>query len=132
MNFEKYLRLIEVAKECHIANNALMVSNGEIENPVDWNELDTHTKNINLASVLKIYDYPNLTAEDIHDEWMLNKIDDGWVYGEVKDVERKTHPLICDFDSMNDIDKMKDQIFIDKVNSRRNYIDGVSDNEVFV
>ena len=33
----------------------------------------------------------------------------------LKDNNLKHHPLIVDFDTMSDIDKMKDQIFIDIV-----------------
>ena len=124
MNFEKYLRAVEVAKECHNANNALMVANGEVENPSDWDELDHHQKYVNIDSVSKILANPDITAENIHDVWMKNKMIDGWVYGEVKDAEKKTHPLICPFDEMNPIDKMKDQIFIDTVNARRDYLNG--------
>ena len=127
MSFEQYLKMVEVAKECHIANNNLMVANSEIPNPVDWNDLDTHTKHMNIESVKKIYDNPNITAKDIHDEWMKNKIKDGWKYGDVKDANLKTHHLIIDFDQMNDIDKMKDQIFIDVVNNRREFIQKIKD-----
>ncbi len=122
VSFEQYLKMVEVAKECHIANNNLMVTNNEIPNPIDWNDLSTHTKHINISSVKKIYDNPSITAKDIHDEWMKNKIKDGWKYGDVKDDELKTHHLIVDFDKMNDVDKMKDQIFIDIVNNRRDFI----------
>jgi hypothetical protein len=29
------------------------------------------------------------------------KVKDGWVYGEVKDVEAKTHPCIVPFDALS-------------------------------
>lgn len=119
MNFKEYDILVKIAQECHRLNNELMLTNGEIQNAADWSELDSHTKFMNLKSVKKILDNPDITAKDIHDEWMKNKMLDGWTYGEVKDANLKTHPLIIDFELLNDVDKMKDQIFIDVVNKNR-------------
>jgi len=118
MNFKKYQTLVDIAKECHTKNNELMVMNGE-EPKGDWESLDRATKFINLKSVIKALENPDLTAKDMHNEWINNKIADGWSYGEVKDEELKTHPLITDYDSMNPVDKMKDQVFIDVCNKHR-------------
>ena len=85
--------------------------------------LDRHTKFINMKSVIKALENPNLTAKEMHDEWMNNKIEDGWKFGDVKDAELKTHPLIIDFELMNDVDKMKDQNFIDVCNKYREIYD---------
>lgn len=122
MNFKKYRTLVDIAQECHYKNNELMVMNGEEPNP-PWDTLDRHTKFMTFKSVLKALENPNLTAKDMHDEWMKNKISDGWTFGDVKDKEQKTHPLIIDFDLMNDIDKMKDQSFINICNKYREIYD---------
>ena len=58
---------------------------------------------------------PKITSEDIHIEWMNNKKKQGWVYGEVKDEDKKTHPCLVDYKDLSDLDKMKDSIFIDTV-----------------
>ena len=122
MNFKKYRTLVDIAQECHNKNNELMMMNGEEQNG-NWDSLDRHTKFINLKSVIKALENPDLTAKDMHDEWMNNKIADGWKYGDVKDPELKTHPLIIDYDLMKDVDKMKDQIFIDVCNKYREIYD---------
>lgn len=122
MNFKKYRTLVDIAQECHTKNNELMMMNGEEQNG-NWDSLDRHTKFINLKSVIKALENPDLTAKDMHDEWMNNKIADGWKFGDVKDPELKTHPLIIDYDLMKDVDKMKDQIFIDVCNKYREIYD---------
>ena len=122
MNFKKYRTLLDIAQECHAKNNELMMMNGE-EQRGSWETLDRHTKFITLKSVIKALENPNLTAKEMHDEWMNNKIEDGWKFGDVKDAELKTHPLIIDFELMNDIDKMKDQNFIDVCNKYREIYD---------
>ena len=122
MNFKKYRTLLDIAQECHAKNNELMMMNGE-EQRGSWGTLDRHTKFITLKSVIKALENPNLTAKEMHDEWMNNKIEDGWKFGDVKDAELKTHPLIIDFELMNDVDKMKDQNFIDVCNKYREIYD---------
>lgn len=113
------LLINQIAQECHLKNDELMLANGEVPNSTSWHEMDDHMKDMNIKSVKKALLNPNLTAKDMHDEWMKNKIADGWRYGITKDADQKTHPLIIDFDKMNDIDKLKDQIFIDVVNKYR-------------
>jgi hypothetical protein len=53
-------------------------------------------------------DNPNMTPEQNHKNWMKCKIEQGWVYGEVKDFEKKTHPDIVPFDELPKVEKDKD------------------------
>lgn len=110
-----------ICKLCHDANNELMVANGETPQGA-WDTLDDHLKQMTRDSVQVIINDPTITAEDIHNTWMDNKRRDGWVYGTTKDATKKTHPLMIPFDEMNDIDKAKDQSFIDIVNSHRHLL----------
>lgn len=114
MTFNDFVKLSEIAKKCHEANNKLLIDNGKEPLP-DWNNLDRNQRFINIKSVRRIVDKPTITPEEIHDEWVKNKRRDGWVYGEVKDDEKKTHPLLVDFNVMSKFDKEKDIIFIKTV-----------------
>lgn len=109
-------KIYNVCKLCHDKNNALMIANGETPRG-DWESLDQADKDLTYKSVKRIIDDPTITAKEIHDEWVTNKELDGWVYGPVKDVDNKTHPLMIPFDDMSDIDKEKDQSFINIVNT---------------
>jgi hypothetical protein len=51
---------------------------------------------------------PNITPEENHNNWMEMKIKQGWIYGNVKDFEKKTHPDLVSFDELPDIEKRKD------------------------
>jgi hypothetical protein len=42
---------------------------------------------------------------------MKQKVDEGWVYGAVKDPEAKTHPCIVPFDQLPREQQAKDFIF---------------------
>jgi hypothetical protein len=50
--------------------------------------------------------YPS-PAEN-HENWMRMKIAQGWVQGEVKDFEKKTHPDLVPFIDLPEIEKRKD------------------------
>jgi len=52
--------------------------------------------------------HPDISPEENHDNWMRAKVAQGWVYGEVKDFEKKTHPDLVPFEELPDIEKRKD------------------------
>lgn len=114
-------RFDKICELCHLANNELMIANNETPCG-NWDTLDSHLKQMTRDSVSVIIDKPNITAEDIHNTWMTNKAKDGWVYGDIKDANKKTHPLMIPFADMNAIDKAKDQSFIDIVNANRDLL----------
>ena len=113
-SFKEYVRVLNIAVECHKANNELLVANGQEPQP-EWKDLSQDQKWVGIKSVERIMSNPKITSEDIHIEWMNNKKKQGWVYGEVKDEDKKTHPCLVDYKDLSDLDKMKDSIFIDTV-----------------
>jgi len=42
---------------------------------------------------------------------MKEKVDTGWVYGKLKDGDKKTHPCIVPFDELPEYQKKKDMLF---------------------
>ena len=51
---------------------------------------------------------PGLTSEASHRNWVDMKYEQGWVYGPVKDFDKKTHPNLVAFMDLPDVEKMKD------------------------
>lgn len=51
---------------------------------------------------------PNSTPEENHKNWMEQKISQGWIYGKIKDMDKKTHPDLVPFDKLPKIEKDKD------------------------
>ena len=41
-------------------------------------------------------------AENVHDVWAKARISEGWVYGERKDSEKKTTPLLVPYAELSD------------------------------
>jgi hypothetical protein len=58
----------------------------------------------------------NATPEDSHKSWLKEKYDTGWVYGQTKDAERKTHPCILEYADLPEDQKVKDKFFVAIVN----------------
>lgn len=53
---------------------------------------------------------PKCTPEENHNNWMKMKIKQGWVFGKVKDFEKKTHPDICPYGELPEVERKKDEI----------------------
>jgi ketosteroid isomerase-like protein len=51
---------------------------------------------------------PNMTPEQNHENWMKCKAAQGWIYGTVKDFEKKTHPDMVPFNELPRIEQDKD------------------------
>jgi hypothetical protein len=60
---------------------------------------------------------PNAGHDAQHNAWLEEKVNDGWVYGEIKDAEAKTHPCIVPFEQLPEFQKKKDALFCAIVDS---------------
>ena len=48
-------------------------------------------------------------AENVHDVWAAGRIGEGWTYGEKKDAEKKTTPLLIPYDQLPESEKEYDR-----------------------
>jgi len=46
-----------------------------------------------------------------HDSWLMQKRDDGWSYGPVKDPEKKQHPCFVPYEELPVEQRLKDYLF---------------------
>lgn len=67
-----------------------------------------------MSEIYKNKQYPTgfLGPGDSHKSWYKQKEADGWVYGEEKNLEKKTHPCMVAYDELPAMQKAKDAIFI--------------------
>jgi len=74
-----------------------------------YNEEINEDQHKSLLDGIKFQDeHPDNTPEQNHDNWMKMKESQGWVYGKVKDFEKKTHPDMLPYNELPDIEKRKD------------------------
>jgi hypothetical protein len=99
MNREEFIVAIR-----HIGWVYYQVAAGQLYNEIPNED---QTKSL-LDGVIYADKHPDMTPAQNHDNWMKMKASQGWVYGPVKDFEKKTHPDMIPFAELPDIEKGKD------------------------
>lgn len=107
---ELTVELIAVA--CHQQNRTYCQMIGDNSQPA-WDEAPEWQRDSAVAGVRQAITNPNPAAS--HESWMAHKQGDGWVYGEVKDPEAKTHPCMVAYSDLPLEQKKKDLLYIEMV-----------------
>ena len=106
----------QAAKTCHEVNKAYCESLGDNSQP-SWEDAPDWQKNSAIDGVKNIIDGVIKTPEDSHKSWLAEKDKTGWVYGEEKDAEKKTHPCILPYEELPPEQRVKDDLFMAVVRS---------------
>lgn len=101
---------LQIAMVCHETNRAYCVAIGD-NTQKSWDEAEQWQKISALNGVNFAIANPNLSPTDQHNAWSNDKLKDGWVYGEIKDVEKKTHPCLVPYDELPVEQQFKDKLF---------------------
>lgn len=101
----------ETAKIAHEINRAYCNSIGDKSQP-SWENAPEWQKESATSGVRAVVENPYSTPEESHKGWMKQKIDEGWVYGPVKDPEKKIHPCMVSYSELPTEQKAKDYIFL--------------------
>lgn len=104
------IKIVSIAKVCHQANKAFCESNGD-QSQKNWEDAEDWQRDSAEKGVKYRMDNPDAGHDAQHNSWMKEKTDQGWVYGEVKDAEAKTHPCIIPFDQLPEFQQKKDALF---------------------
>jgi hypothetical protein len=110
MNTSEERIQIELAKVCHQANKAICEAYGDFSQK-DWDNAEEWQKNSVIKGVEFAKNNPDAPASAQHDAWSKDKIADGWVYGTIKDTEKKTHPCLVPFSELPPQQQVKDYVF---------------------
>ena len=100
----------DIARVCHEANRAWCEANGDFSQP-NWEAAPDWQKESAMNGVAFHRANPDAGDSASHDNWMAEKVAAGWVYGEVKDPDAKTHPCIVPFGELPRHQQIKDAIF---------------------
>jgi hypothetical protein len=105
----------QIAEVCHEANRAYCATIGDAFQPA-WLDAPAWQKDSARKGVE--FHLEELAAggtpkpEASHENWLKEKVADGWVYGEKKDPEAKTHPCCVPYQDLSRDQQRKDYIFI--------------------
>ena len=102
--------IADISRVCHEANRAWCLVNGD-DSQTPWiTAPDWHRDSVINGVKFAIMN-SDAPASAQHDAWMAEKIADGWVYGETKDANTKTHPCLVPFDQLPKYQQQKDRLF---------------------
>lgn len=99
-----------LAAIAHAVNAAYCKAIGD-DSQMDWDNAPQWQKDSAANGVRHMLANPNATPEQMHESWLLEKEEAGWVYGEVKDEKQKTHPCMLPYDELPKAQRVKDYLF---------------------
>lgn len=99
----------QIAQILYDANGAMCRINNEDWKP--WNELTEEQQKGYEKAVLMKLSNPEMTPKEQHEAWMKQRTEQGWVFGEVKDVEKKTSPCLIPYEELPANQRIKDDLF---------------------
>lgn len=102
----------DIASVIHDANRRLQIIQGDPRPSELWDEAPERQTRGATDSVQRLLDDPERTAEQNHQGWMDDLVADGWTWGEVKDEQAKTHPLLVPFGELPEEARQKDRLFV--------------------
>jgi RyR domain len=116
------IKIEDIAMVCHNVNKAYCLSIGDATQ-TEW-ELAPDWQRQSAINGVKAHLYSDLTMrpEDSHVSWMKQKESEGWVYGEVKDADKKTHPCMVPYDQLPVSQRTKDYLFREVVHCLSSYM----------
>ena len=69
-------------------------------NPIDTNEVVLDEELLELTELI---------AKNVHEVWAKGRMQEGWVYGEVKDELKKTTPCLVEYEQLSENEKAYDR-----------------------
>lgn len=98
-----------IAKIAHNVNRAYCLSIGDDSQP-EWDSAPQWQKDSAVAGV-EFHLSGDHSPSESHESWLKQKKEEGWVYGEVKDPEKKQHPCFIPYEELPAPQRTKDYLF---------------------
>lgn len=100
----------QIAKIAHEVNRAWCEYNRD-DSQLPWEDAPDWQRVSAISGVNFHRDNPDAGDSASHDNWMKEKIEDGWIYNPSKIPERKLHPCIVPFEELPRDQQFKDKLF---------------------
>ncbi len=100
----------DTARVAHQLNKAYCELLGDTSQ-VDWEDAPKWQQNSAILGVEFHHQLPDAGDDASHNSWMEEKIREGWVYGPIKDAEKKEHPCMVPFEQLPLEQQLKDALF---------------------
>lgn len=104
-------RLYEkIARAAHEATRAWTDSIGQLSDR-PWRRVDQHLRGQMIDTVRSIAMGEIKNADQLHEIWMTQRLEDGWKYGLKKNMRIKSHPCLLPRSQLSVGDRLKDDLF---------------------
>jgi hypothetical protein len=100
-----------IAQVAHEANRAYCASIGD-NSQQSWADAPDWQRQSAINGVRFHIDNPKAGPSASHENWMREKVADGWKHGPTKDPEAKEHPCIVPYEHLPQEQRAKDRLFI--------------------
>ena len=90
------MRIEDIAHVCHEANRTYCLIIGD-PSQRPWDQATSWQRDGAINGVRFMITNPGATTAALHDEWVNQKLQNGWRLGPVKDGKKKTHPCLLPF-----------------------------------
>ena len=70
-------------------------------NPIDTSKIELPEDLLELTEKI---------AENVHENWAVGRIAEGWTYGEARDDKKKTTPCLVPYSELTDSEKEYDRV----------------------
>lgn len=97
-----------IARVCHEAHRALQLELGETAVSPPWDDAPEWLRDSTRRGVAEALN--GAEPAELHEAWCGQRFADGWTFGEVKDEQARTHPLLRDYDLLPDEQRAKDEL----------------------
>jgi len=104
----KHKKKLQIAKACHNVHNVLCKKHGL--HVILWDDKSPEHQAIVINSIERILSGEIESPEQAHQNFVDLKEEDGWSFG-VFSTKDKTNPRICDWDELESVDRMKEELF---------------------
>jgi RyR domain-containing protein len=97
------------ARAAHEVNRAYCIAIGDTSQ-LRWEDAPAWQKSSAINGVTGVLN--GNTPEQTHESWLAEKVASGWVYGPMKDPEKKEHPCMVPYGMLPADQKAKDLLFV--------------------
>ena len=77
------------------------------DNPLEYEPEPIHLDDVTIDD--ELIDLREAIAENLHDVWSINRINEGWTYGNKRDDDKKKHPDLIPYCALTDSEKEYDR-----------------------
>lgn len=106
----------QIARVAHEVNRAYCRALGDYSQ-LEWDEAPQWQRDSAINGVRYHIDNPGSSPADSHNNWLKEKRAEGWVYGDVKNPDKKEHPCMMPYGDLPLTQRVKDYLFIGVVRS---------------